>query len=372
MAITYRSDVKKPDYVFALTVFLLALFGIVMISSGSVVISYEYYNNNYHYVLQQLVSFVIGLVAMFATYKIDYRLWKKTSFWMLAFTLVCLVLVFAPIIGKSAGGAHRWIGIGTHWFQPAEIIKLTFLIYLASWLDKKADAVKTLWGGFLPFTFLIGLIGFLIMKQPDMGTMSIILISAAVVFFAAGASLSHLGIGFVSILILGAILIKAAPYRMQRFLVFLNPTADTQGAGYHINQALMAIGSGGWWGLGFGQSKQKYLYLPQVHTDSIFALIVEELGFLRSSLLIFGFLFLGYRGFQIAKKAPDNFSRLLVTGITSWIIVQAFINIGAMLNVLPLTGVPMPFVSYGGSSLIVTLAAVGIILNISKETGEKV
>jgi len=372
MAINLRNLSKKPDYFFLILVIILSFVGIIMISSGSVVISYETYNNNYHFVIQQLISFIVGIAALLAAMQIDYRFWKKNSFWILVITLLLLVLVFIPGIGKSAGGAHRWIGLGAKWFQPSELVKLTFLIYLASWLDQKGETVKSFWGGFLPFSFLILLIGFLIMKQPDMGTMSIILISATMVYFASGAKMSHLGIGLASITVLGAILIKAAPYRLQRLLVFLNPTADTQGAAYHINQALMAIGSGGWWGLGFGQSKQKYLYLPQVHTDSIFALIVEELGFVRAGLIIVGFLLLGIRGLQIAKKAPDNFSRLLVVGIISWILIQAFINIGAMLNLLPLTGVPMPFISFGGSSLIITMAAVGIILNISKETGESV
>lgn len=372
MAVNLRNNTKKPDYFFAIIVFVLAFLGIVMISSGSVVISYEIYNNNYHFVVQQLISFLIGIIALLVTFKIDYRIWKKYSFWILIITLLLLILVFIPGIGKSAGGAHRWIGLGAKWFQPSELVKLTFLVYLASWLDQKGDTVKSFWGGFLPFAFLILLIGVLMMQQPDMGTMSIILISASMVYFASGARLSHLGIGFASIIVFGTILIKAAPYRLQRLLVFLNPATDTQGAAYHINQALMAIGSGGWWGLGFGQSKQKYLYLPQVHTDSIFALIVEELGFMRAGLVIVGFLFLGIRGFQIAKKAPDNFARLLVVGIVSWILVQAFINIGAMLNLIPLTGVPMPFISYGGSSLIITMAAVGIILNISKETGENI
>lgn len=362
---------NKIDWMFAIVVLGLIFFGMVMISSSSVVTSMERYGNNFHFVSRQLVSFFIGVIVLIVTSMIDYRFWKKYSFILLIATLLMLILVFIPGIGKSVGGAHRWFGIGNQWFQPSELVKLTFILYLAAWMDKRGEQVKTLFGGFIPFAVLIGIIGILIMNQPDLGTMSIITISAVAVYFAAGASLNHLLIGFVSGLAVVGILIKSAPYRLQRLLVFLNPSVDTQGAAYHINQALLAIGSGGLWGLGFGQSKQKYLYLPQAHTDSIFAIIAEELGYVRSLLVIAAFILLGYYGLRIAKNAPDNFSRLVCVGIITWILVQAFINIGAMLSILPLTGVPMPFVSYGGSALIVLLAAVGIMLNISKHTGEK-
>jgi cell division protein FtsW len=364
---------KKPNFLFALTVFLLIFFGIVMISSSSVVISMEQTGKNYTFVIKQIESLILGLVIMYVTYSIDYRFWKKNSLWMLVITLGLLILVFMPGIGKSAGGAHRWIGIGSHWFQPSELVKLTFIIYLSAWLDNMGDKVKNFWQGFVPFAFLVGLVGTLIMLQPDMGTFSVIFLSAVAIFFAAGADFSHMVVGAGAMLAAVALLIKISPYRQQRLLVFLNPAADAQGAAYHVNQALLAVGNGGLWGLGFGQSRQKYLYLPEPHTDSIFAIIAEELGFIRSSLLIIGFIFLGYLGFKIAKNAPDNFSKLLCVGITSWILFQAFVNIGAMIGVLPLTGVPLPFVSYGGSSLVMLLAAVGLMLNISKSnTGDVV
>ncbi len=362
---------QKPDFLFAITVAGLVFFGIVMISSSSVVISMERFGHNYYYVGQQLISLIVGLIALFITYNLDYRFWRKNSFWLMVVTLILLVLVFVPGIGKAAGGAHRWIGIGSQWFQPSEIVKLSFIIYLSAWLDRRGEKVQSFILGFVPFSFLILLVGALIMLQPDLGTMSVIFLTASAIYFSAGANLAHIIIGAGGVAVILGILIKTAPYRLQRFLVFLNPSADTQGAGYHINQSLLAIGSGGFWGLGFGQSKQKYLYLPQVQTDSIFAVIAEEMGFFRSLMLLAAFAFLGYLGFRIAKNAPDNFSRLLVVGITTWILVQAFINIGAMLGILPLTGVPLPFISFGGSSLIILLAAVGIILNISRHAGEK-
>ncbi|MCL5407082.1 MAG: putative lipid II flippase FtsW [Patescibacteria group bacterium] len=361
---------SKPDLIFALTVFLLCLFGVVMISSASIVTSQERFGTNYYYATHQLISLVVGLIMMVGAYFIDYRFWKKISLTMFLATLVLLIAVFLPGIGKEFGGAHRWLGFGSAVFQPSEIVKLTFIIYLASWLEKKGDQVGNFATGFVPFAFLMLVLGFLIMSQPDLGTLSVILGTAVVIFFVAGARWTHLTIGGVSLLVLVGILIKIEPYRLQRFLVFLNPNDQSLGAAYHINQALIAVGSGGLWGLGFGQSKQKYLYLPQAYSDSIFAIIAEELGFIRASLVIVVFIFLAVRGRRIIQNAPDTFSRLLATGIVTWIVLQAFINIAAMLSLIPLTGVPLPFISYGGSSLIVTLIAVGILLNISKYSSQ--
>jgi len=357
---------NRPDYILALTIFLLCLFGIVMISSASIVTSQERFGSNYYYASHQLISLVIGLILMVITSFIDYRFWKKISLTMFLATLVLLIAVFIPGIGQAFGGAHRWIGLGPILFQPSEIVKLTFIIYLASWLERKGEGIRDFSVGFLPFIVLMTVLGFLIMSQPDLGTLSVIIGTAVIVFFLAGARSYHLLLGGMSVLVLLGILIKAAPYRLQRFLVFLNPKEQTLGAAYHINQALIAVGSGGLWGLGFGGSKQKYLYLPQAYSDSIFAIIAEELGFVRSLLVLAVFIFLAVRGYRIVKFAPDVFSRLLAAGIVTWIILQTFINIAAMLNLVPLTGVPLPFVSFGGSSLIVTLAAVGILLNISK------
>lgn len=359
---------QKPNYIFALVVFLLTFFGLVMIASSSMVMSLEKYGNSYSYVVRQIGSLIIGLILMYIAAKIDYRFWKKNATWLFLITILLLILVFVPGLGVKINGASRWIGIGSKMFQPAEIVKITFIIYLAAWLDKKGENIKHLVSGFLPFAILVGLVGFLMIKQPDLGTMSVILLTSAIMYFASGAKLSHLGLGAGGIVILLGILIKAAPYRMQRLLVFLNPTADSQGTAYHINQALIAIGTGGLWGLGFGQSKQKYLYLPMAHTDSIFAIIAEELGFVRTSLILVVFIFLGIQGFKIAKNAPDTFSRLLAVGITSWILIQVFVNIASMLALVPMTGVPLPFISYGGSSLMFLLAAVGIMLNISKNS----
>ena len=361
-----RTRVGKPDYLLAMTVFLLCVFGIVMISSASIVLSGERFGHNYYYVTHQIISFVIGLAALLLGYFIDYRFWRKLALIMFLASLIMLLGVFIPGIGREFGGAHRWLGIGNILFQPSEIVKLTFIIYFASWLERKGEGIRDFSAGFIPFIVLIVILGFLIMSQPDLGTLSVIVLTAVVIFFIAGARYNHIGLATIGALILFTILVRVAPYRMQRFLVFLNPGEQTLGAGYHINQALIAIGSGGLWGLGFGQSKQKYLYLPQPHIDSIFAVIAEELGFIRTGLILLAYVFIGIRGFKIARNAPDNFAKYLAIGITAWIVLQAFINIAAMLNLLPLTGIPLPFISFGGSSLIVSLFAIGILLNISK------
>lgn len=361
---------KKFDYIFLLCVLAISLFGLAMITSASMVVSMENYANNYHYLIRQLITFGVGLIFLFTASQIDYRFWRKNAVWFLGIALVLLILVLIPGIGHKLGGARRWIGFGTANFQPTEFIKLSLIIYLAAWLEKRSENIKTFFLGFVPFAVLLGLIILLIMSQPDLGTTLVVVGVAATMFFVAGASSLHMlfGMGLLGIIVF--VLVKAAPYRMQRFLVFLNPGVDTQGSAYHLNQALIAIGSGGFWGLGFGQSRQKYLYLPMPHTDSIFAVISEELGFIRTGFFLFVFLFLIMRGYQIARRAPDNFARFLAVGITSWILIQTIVNIGSMLNLMPMTGVPLPFVSYGGSSLVMLLLACGIMLNISKAAGK--
>lgn len=364
----FRKNKGKMDFWLLFLVFGLCIFGLLMIYSSSAVVSFEQHGVNNFYFKKQLMSLLIGLVSMAVASLIDYRFWKKYSVLFLGITILLLMSVF--ILGKETMGAQRWLSIGGISIQPSEIAKLTFIIYLAAWLEKRSENIKDFKYGFLPFLVILGTICFLIIKQPDMGTMSVIVATGITMFFISGASLVHLGIGFVFLVGIFLLLIKSAPYRLQRFLVFLNPADEKLGAGYHINQALLAIGSGGLWGLGFGQSKQKYLYLPEPQTDSIFAIITEELGFLRAILVFVVFILIALRGFKIAKNAPDQFATLLAAGITVWIVIQFFINIGAMIGLMPLTGIPLPFISYGGSSLIILLTAVGILLNISKQAKE--
>jgi cell division protein FtsW len=321
-----------------------------------------------YFLVNQLVSLTIGIVFWIVFQAIDYRFWHKNTTTMLVITLALLSLVFV-FHGEGGGTGNRWVNLFGRGFQPSELAKLSMIFYLAGWLSSKKyqeDINKS----FVPFLAFVGGISLLMLLQKDLGTLSVILMIAASIFFAAGVKLSNLAIGGG----LGAFLvwmaIKFEPYRMKRLTAFFNPGDATLSVSYHIRNALIAIGSGGLWGLGFGQSKQKYLYLPEAHTDSIFPIIAEELGFFRSSAVILVYALIAYRGYSIARRAPDTFAKLVAVGVTTWIIWQAFVNLAAMLALLPLTGVPLPFISYGGTSLIAFLAAVGVLLNISKHVKE--
>lgn len=349
-----------------LVVLTLIGFGLVMISSASVVLSSEFYGTSYVFASKQLWSVAVGAVAMVIGAFVDYRIWQRFAPWLLGLAIVLLILVLLPGIGSEVKGAQRWISLGGFQFQPSEPIKLLAIFYFSAWFAAKQEHLGSLVRGFLPFITVLGLLLLLIMAQPDAGTAITTGLSIVTLYFVAGAPWLHLLYGALLGGGLFGMLVLSAPYRMQRLLTFLNPSEETLGAGYHINQALLAIGAGSWFGLGFGQSKQKFLYLPEPHTDSIFAITIEELGFARALLVIAALLFIVLRGYQIARATTDPFARYVAVGITSLIAIQAFINIGAMLGLLPLTGVTLPFVSYGGTSLVVLMAGVGVLLNISR------
>jgi cell division protein FtsW len=365
-----RGNLHPADSVLLTTLFGIIVFGLVMLSSASTVTGYENFGDSNYYVWHQLLyGVLIGAIGFWITSRVDYHHWKRTAVPMILATIIALIAVLIPGIGFEYGGARRWIDFGFFLVQPSEIAKLTFLLYLATWFESRGKQhVSDFYNGLTPFLVLLGIIGLLIMLQPDMGTMSVIAMIAFAVYFVAGADLKH----FTLISMLGAfliaVLIKIAPYRTARFTVFLNPQFDPQGIGYHVNQALLAIGSGGIFGLGLGHSRQKYNYLPEVTGDSIFAIIAEEMGLIIAIGVIILFLILMVRGYRIAREAPDEFGKLLAVGITTWFIFQASVNIGAMVSVLPLTGIPLPFISYGSSAMIISLTAMGILTNISKQT----
>lgn len=351
---------KKPKLSLAITAIGLTIFGVVMVYNASVVEAYDLFSDKYHFLKLQSLWAGIGLLTLITVTFIPLELIKKLAPTALLLNIILLILVLIPGISNISHGARRWISLFGFNLQPTELIKLTLTIYLSAWLSSK----RSLW----PFLFILSLILGLIMLQPDLGTSIVVILTAVLVYYVSGANLIHLF--FVGLLggLSGLGLILSSAYRKARLLTFLNPESDPLGSSYHIRQALIAIGSGGLWGLGFGQSKQKYQFLPEVTTDSIFAIISEELGFFGSSLLIITLFFFVYQGFKIAKLAPDSFTKLLATGITSWIGIQIIINLSAMLAIMPLTGVPLPFISYGGSSLIVIMTGVGLLLNISKVT----
>ncbi|MBI5405216.1 MAG: putative lipid II flippase FtsW [Candidatus Kerfeldbacteria bacterium] len=359
-------DSRRPDSTLLLTVGGLVVFGLIVLSSASTVIGFQQYGDSTYFLKHQLVSALIGVLAFTFFYKIDYREWKRFAFPLLLVSIALLLAVFLPGIGLELLGARRWISVGPIFFQPAEIVKLTFLIYLAVWLEARQRKIHDRSYGLWPFLALLGTITFLVVKQPDVGTMSIIAIIALSSYFVAGAPLRDFAL--ISGLAVAAfvLLIKTAPYRAARFFVFLNPELDPQGVGYHINQALLAIGSGGLFGVGLGHSRQKFNYLPEVAGDSIFAVIAEELGFIIALGLLALFVVFIIRGYRIARAAPDEFGRILAAGITSWFGFQALINMGALSGILPLTGIPLPFISYGGTALITSFSALGILANISR------
>lgn len=357
---------SRPDYVFFLVIAALSLFGLLMVLSAGAVQSFRLKGNGYFYFIQQLESLGLGLVGFYLAQRVDYRWWKKIAGPFMVIAIALLLAVFIPGVGFNYGGATRWINTPGFHIQVAEIAKLALIIYLATWFERKGKHLRDFREGLLPFVGVLGTLAVLVMLQPDMGTMSVIAMIGIVMYFTAGASLRHIAAAGAAALGAVTILIAAAPYRINRFLTFLDPTKDTLGTGYHVQQALVAIGSGGLFGLGFNHSLQKYNYLPEPMNDSIFAIIGEELGFLAALAVIAAFGYLAVRGLKIASRAPDTFSRLVVTGVVTWIVWQGMINIAAMLSLVPLTGVPLPFISLGGSALVVLLTACGIVFNISR------
>lgn len=349
------------------TVIILFVGGVLILSSASIVLSERNFDTFYYYTLRQIVAGgLIGLLLFFAAIKIPYRFWRKASVPMMIGSFILLALLFIPGVGFSHGGATRWISLGFITFQPSEILKFTFVAYLASWLDARRSDVGSTAYGLLPFSLMIALVGIFLVMQPDIGTLIAILATASIMYIIGGGRLHQIGILMSLGLVVGFFLIRLVPYRFNRILVFWNPDFDPSGAGYQITQSLIAIGSGGIFGRGFGMSIQKYSYLPEPMGDSIFAVYLEEMGFLGAILLISAFLFFLWRGLRIAEKARDPFGKLLATGIAVGIFIQAFINMAAISGLLPLTGIPLPFVSYGGTSLMVTLLSAGILLNISR------
>ncbi|MBI2473895.1 putative lipid II flippase FtsW [Candidatus Uhrbacteria bacterium] len=357
------------DYLFLLIIGVIILFGLVMLLSATAPNGYSEFGDSYYFIKHQIIFGLIpGIGALLVFSRIPYTFWHKYAWNFLIFSIILLVLVFIPGLAAGIGSAHSWISIGGLFsLQPSEIVKLTFLFYLAAWLaGRDKQSVRDVHSGFLPFVLVLGAITLLMILQPDVGTMSIIGAMALVVYFVAGAPIAYIsGLIMAGIAAL-TLLITAAPYRAARFTTFLHPELDPQGIGYHINQALLAIGSGGFFGLGYGHSRQKFQYLPEVAGDSIFAVVSEEMGFIIATMTIVLFLIFLWRILEIAKHAPDPFAKYVVVGIGAWIVIQAFVNIGSMVALMPITGVPLPFISYGGTSLAISLAAMGVILNISR------
>lgn len=357
----------SPDYRLLIYFAILIVFGLVILSFASVAAGVERFNDPNHFLKRQVLYAVIGFFAFVVTSKIPYKKWKEFAPHIYVGIIALLLLVFIPGVGTSFGTGNRsWIPLLGFSFQPSELSKLALIIFIAAYVSKIGNGIANFKKGFL-VTLVLGMlpIGLVILQQ-DIGTASILFAILFILLFIAKADLKHLGALLIAGLGGFGLMIAIAPYRAARFMTFLHPELDPQGIGYHINQAFLAIGSGGLLGLGLGHSRQKFAYLPEVHADSIFAVMAEEMGFIVSTALIFFLILIAFRGLKIAKNAPDQFGRVLVSGIMMWFVVQSFLNIGAMVGLLPLTGVPLPFISHGGTALITAMAAVGIVVNVSK------
>ena len=354
----------KIDAWLLISVLALLCIGNVMVYSASSYAAARYQGDASYYFQRELMWTILGLIAMLVTIRVDYRQWRRIS--LVGMLIILPLLVIVLIFGVNVYGASRWIAVGSFFsFQPSELTKLVLALYIADWLARKGKQVSTFLYGLTPFVILVGIVLGLVLLENDLGSAIIIAGFATAMFFTAGANIMQF---LLAIACGGLIFLKEAlsSYRYYRVADFLHPFKDIMGINLQLYQALLALGSGGWFGLGLGASRQKTGYLPFPYTDSIFPVIGEELGFIGCALIVILFLFLAFRGFRLARRTPDLYGALLATGITTWLILQAMINIGANTGTIPYTGVPLPFISFGGSSLVVSLAAVGVLLNISR------
>ena len=309
--------------------------------------------------------FLGSLTCLFFA-KIDYHIWKKYAFIFFVGSFLLTLLVFIPGVGMEHGGAKRWIDLGFITFQPAELLKIAFIVYFAAWLARLKEKVGTLSWGFWPFAIFMGILGILLLAQPDTDTYAVIIFASMAMYITAGAKWRHILIIVIGGITMLALLYFTRPYIKQRIDVMIHPSINSQTSGYQLNQSLIAVGSGQIWGRGFGQSIQKFHYLPEPVGDSVFAVAAEEFGFVGAFCIIAIFIIFSLEGLKISSKAPDDFGRLLALGIVILIISQALINISGMIGVLPLTGIPLPFISHGGTALLITLSEAGLIMNISR------
>ena len=358
---------KKIDKFLLTVVFLLMFLGMAMFISASLGVLVKNQKTFYGILVSQIgLGFGLGLVGMYLALKINYKFWRKYSLFIFLGSILITAAVFIPGLGWSHGGAQRWLKIGPVSFQPVELLKFGFIIYFAAWLSWAKNKVKDFKFSILPFGIMLAVIALVLLKQPDTKSLILIIVTGISMLFISGLPMKYiLGLGLGSILLFGT-LVFFTPYLQKRVQTFINPSQDAKGSSYQIQQSLIAIGSGGVFGRGYGQSIQKVTYLPEPQGDSIFAVLGEELGFLGGVITILLYSIFALRGMRIANNSPDLFSRLLVSGIVIIIIAQSFMNIASIIGVFPLTGVPLPFMSHGGTSLMIYLTAIGIVLQVSK------
>lgn len=365
-----RPRYHEPDWWLLSILITLVMFGTVMIYSATFPdVAVEEGVGRYSVLIRQLVYVLLGCVGLVVAMRIDYHRYHRYAFWMMLGVLALLAaLVLVPGVGTSVYGAKRWIMLGPLSVQPSELAKPIIVLYMASWLSSKGARVKNFSYGLVQFSVFMGIVVGLVMLQPDLGTSALLVTVGVAMFFVAGAELRQ----FASFMILGATafltMALSASYRRERIFVFLNPDSDLRNLGWQLYQARLALGSGGLFGLGLGASRQKFTWLPAAHNDAIFAVIGEELGVVGCTFVVLLFCAVGYRGYRIAMRAPDAFGTLIAVGVTTWLIFQAAFNIGGITLAIPFTGIPLPFISAGGTSLVVAMTTVGILLNVSRQT----
>ena len=360
-----RLKKRPPDFVLFITTLALLGIGLIMVFSSSAVTASVENHSPYYFFQRQLMWASIGLLVMIVIMRINYLRLRELAFPLMIIAVVCLLLVLTPL-GVAAKGSTRSLGLGGLSFTPSELVKLAAVMFLAKTMEINIDKIKSFKSGVLPYLVIMAAICALVLAQPDLGTSFVIAGTIFCMLLVAGARWLHLGLLGVAGAGAVALAIAVADYRAERFIAFLDPWKYPTDQGYQTIQSLYALGSGGLFGMGLGRSRQKFFYLPEQHTDFIFAIMGEELGFIGAALVLTLFLLFAWRGFKIAMNAPDTFGSLLAAGITTMIVFQAFINIGVVCGALPVTGITLPFISYGGSSLLFTLAGVGLLLNISR------
>jgi len=362
-----RSYVSAPpDTVLLAVVAALVGIGLVMVFSASSATAWADYGDVAYYAKRQFIWLIVGLACAYGAYRMDYQLLKKAAPFLLVGATLGLLFVFVPHIGVGANGGRRWIGFSAISFQPSEFAKLAVVVYLSAVLAARSDRIGSLVKGLFPLCVPVGIMAVLILKEPDMGTASLLVFVAFTMFFAAGARILHL-VAILTVTVPFAVLtVLASPYKRARVFAFLDPWKDAQNTGFHIVQSLLALGSGGILGVGLGASRAKFFYLPEQYTDFIFSVLGEELGLIGALSVVILFIVLAYRGVRIAIASPDRFGFFLTIGCTAMIVIQAFVNIGVVTSSWPVTGVPLPFISFGGSSLIVNLVAVALIANVGR------
>jgi len=358
---------KKVDKFFLIILIILIALGVAVFVSASLGILAKNEKTFYAVLFSQLVlGLGLGLLGMYLSFKIPYKFWRKYSFYIFLFSILFTAAVFIPHLGWSHGGAQRWLKLGPVSFQPVEILKFGFIIYFAAWLSWAKHKVNDFRFGILPLGIMLTIIALVLFQQPDTKSFILITLTGISMLFISGIPMRYiLGIGLSAVIVL-ALLVSFKPYLQDRVKTFIDPSSDPRGSAYQIQQSFIALGGGGIFGRGFGQSIQKFNYLPEPQGDSIFAVLGEELGFIGSVSILFLYLLFVLRGMRIANHSPDLFSRLLVSGIVILIMLQSFMHIASVSGVLPLTGVPLPFMSHGGTSLMIYLIAIGIVLQVSR------